>query len=84
MDNLLLGFCISGYHARDRGYNLLRALGFASSDSTHKTVGMISYGHWVLHLVISRTSQGVRFVTALGSASCDSTHKTGGTICYGQ
>ncbi len=49
-----IGFCILWYHARDRGYDLLRALGSASCDNKHETGGTICYGHWVLHLVISQ------------------------------
>ena len=45
---------------------MLRALGFASCDITHETGSTIFYGHWVLHLVISHTRQGVRFVTGIG------------------
>ena len=41
------------------------------------------YGHWVLRLAISHTSQGVRFLRALGSASCDISYETAGTFCYG-
>ena len=72
---------------------MARALGFASCDSIHKTGGAICYGYWVLHLVISRTRQGVRFVTAhtrqgynlsqASAASCDITYTTRGAICYG-
>ena len=31
-----------------------------------ETGGTICYGHWVLHLVVSHTRQGVRFVTGIG------------------
>ena len=66
---------------------MLRALGSASCDITHETGGTVSYGHWVLRLVISHLRQEVRFVTSIGfcgrSASCDITHKTRNTICYG-
>ena len=61
-----IGFCVLWYHTRDRGYDLLRALGSASCDITHETGGTICYGHWVLRLVISHTRQGVRFVTGIG------------------
>ena len=61
-----IGFCILWYHTRDRGYDLLRALGSASCGITHETGGTICYGHWVLHLVVSHTRQGVRFVTGIG------------------
>ena len=69
---------VTGYHTRDRGYDLLRALGSASCDITHETGSTICYGHWVrtrgticfrhsvLRLVISYTRQGVRFVTGIG------------------
>ena len=76
-----IGFCILSYHTRDRGYDLVRALGSASCDITHGTGGTICHGHWVLHLVISRTRPGVRFVT--GTGFCIFTHETGGTIWYG-
>ena len=61
-----IGFCILGYHSRDRGYDLSRALGSASCDITHETGGTICYGPWVLHLAISHTRQGVLFVTGIG------------------
>ena len=85
-----IGFYVSLYHTRDKGYGLLRALGSASCAITHETGGTICYGHWVLVLVISHARQGVRLVSrgticlrGMGSASCDITHQTGGTICYG-
>ena len=78
-----IGICVLCYHTRDRGYDLLRALGSASCDLAHETGGTICYGHWVLHLVISHTRQGVRFVTGIGFfICCDITHKTGSTICW--
>ena len=49
--------------ARERGYDLFRALGFVSCDITHETGSTICYGHWVLRLVISHTRQEVRFAT---------------------
>ena len=61
-----IGICVLCYHTRDRGYDLLRALGSASCDLAHETGGTICYGHWVLHLVISHTRQGVRFLRGLG------------------
>ena len=61
-----IGFCVLWYHTRDRGYDLLRALGSAFCDITHQTRGTICYGHWVLRLVISHTRQGVRCVTGIG------------------
>ena len=61
-----LGLCILRYHTRDRGYDLLRAAGFASCDITHETVGTICYVHWALQFVISHTKQEVRFVTGIG------------------
>ena len=61
-----IGFCILLYLTRDRGYDLLRALAAASCDISHETGGTICYGHWLLHLVISHTRQGVRFVTGIG------------------
>ena len=61
-----IAFCVLWYHTRDRGYDLLRALGSASCDITLETGGAICYGHWVLRLVISHTRQGVRFVTGIG------------------
>ena len=79
-----IGFCILCYQARDRGHDLLRASGFASYFIRHETGGTICDGHWVLHLVLSDTRQGIRFVLrASGSASCVIRHQTGGTICYG-
>ena len=42
---------------------MLRAWGSASCDSTYETGGTLCYGHWVLHLVIADTLQGVRLVT---------------------
>ena len=59
-------FCILRYHTRNRGYDLLRALGSASSDITHETRGTIRYGHWVLCFTISHTKQEVRFATCIG------------------
>ena len=53
-------------HTRNRGYDLLQALGSASCDIRHETKGTICYGHWVLRLVLSLTRQGVRFVRGLG------------------
>ena len=73
-----IGFCVLGYHTRDRGYDWLRALGSASGDITQETGATslvishtrqevtIYYGHWVLRLVISHTRQGLRFVTGIG------------------
>ena len=61
-----IGFCVLRFHTRDRGYDLLRALGSASCDITHETGGTICYGNWVLRLEISHTRQGVRFVTGIG------------------
>ena len=52
-------FCILRYHTRNRGYDLLRALGSASCDITHESGGTVYNGHWVLRLMISRTKQGV-------------------------
>ena len=63
---MCIGFCVLLYHLRDRGYDLLRALGSASCDNTHETGGTICYGHWVLRLVISHTRQGVRFLRGIG------------------
>ena len=70
---------------KQRGYDLLRALGSATCDITHETgvrfvtgIGLsscdITYetggttcdGHWVLHVVISHTRQGVQFATDIG------------------
>ena len=78
-----IGFCVLSYHTRDRGYDLLRALGSTSCDIRHETGGTICSGHSVLRLVISHTRQGYDLLRALGSASCDITHETRGTICYG-
>ena len=72
-----LGFCVLRYHTRDRGYDLLRALGSAFRDITYETGGticsgqgvlrlVICYVHWVLGLVILHTRQGVRCVTGIG------------------
>ena len=41
---------------------MLRALGSASCDITHKTGDTICCGHWVLRLVISHTREEVRVV----------------------
>ena len=49
-------------HTRDRGYDLLRALGSASCDITHEIKGGIFYGYWVLRHVISHTREEVRVV----------------------
>ena len=59
-----IGFCVLRYLTRDKGYDVLRALGSASCDITQVTRGTICYGHWVLRLVI-HTRQGVRFVTGI-------------------
>ena len=77
-----IAFCVLSYHTRDRGYDLLRALGSGSCDITHETGGTICLRHCVLRLVISYT-RGCVLLRALGSVSCDITHETGGTICYG-
>ena len=61
-----IGFCILRYLTRDRGYDLLRALASASCEISHETGGEIHYGHWLMHLVISLTTQGERFVTGIG------------------
>ena len=71
-----IGFCVLYYLTRDRGYDLLWALAFgydllralasASCDISHETGGAICYGHWLLHLVIFHTRQGVRFITGIG------------------
>ena len=62
-----IGFCILRYQTRDRGYDMLRALGSASCDSTYETGGTTCCGYWVLHVVmIADTRQGVRFVTGSG------------------
>ena len=61
-----IGLCILRYHTRNRGYDLLRASGSASSDITHETRGTIRYGHWVLCFTISHTKQEVRFATCIG------------------
>ena len=66
-----IAFCVLRYRTRDRGYNVLQALGSASCDITHETRGTICYGHWVLLLVISHTCDLIR---SLGSASCEITH----------
>ena len=50
------------YHTGDKGYDLLRALGFPSCDITHETRGTNCYGHWVLGLVTSHTRQEVRIL----------------------
>ena len=56
------------------GYDLLRALVFASCDISHEIGGTNYYGHWLL--------QGYDLLWALASASRDLSHETGGTICY--
>ena len=61
-----IGFCILCYQTRDRGYDLLRALGSASCVIRHETEDRICYGHWVLHLVLSDTRQVLRFVAGIG------------------
>ena len=61
-----IGFCVLRYLTRDKGYDLLRALGSASCDITHETGGTILLRHWVLGLLISYARQGVRFVTGIG------------------
>ena len=61
-----IGFCILCCQIRDRGYDLLRALGSASCVLRHQTGGTICYGAWVLHLVLSDNRQGVGFVTGIG------------------
>ena len=78
-----LGFCILCHQTQDSGYDLLRALGSASCVIRHETGGTIYYGHWVLHLVLSDTRQGVRFVT--GIVFCILCYQTRdrGTICDG-
>ena len=58
-------FCILYYQTPDRGYDLIWALDSASCVIRHQTRGTICYGHWVLHLVLSDTRQGVRFVTSI-------------------
>ena len=63
---------------------MLRSLGSASCDITHKTGGTICSGRWVLHLVISNTRQGVRFVTGSGCCILRWHNETGGTICSGR
>ena len=45
---------------------MFRALGSASCDITYEKGEAICHGHWVLGLVISYTSQGVRFVRGIG------------------
>ena len=57
-----IGFCVLRYRTRDKGYDLLRALGSASRDITHETGGTICGGHWVLRLVISHTRQRLELV----------------------
>ena len=51
--------------ARDRGYEFSPALCSASWNITHETRCTTCYGHWVLHLVISHTRQGLRFLTGI-------------------
>ena len=53
-------------HARNKVYDLLRALGSATGDITLATGGKVCYWHWVLRLVKSHTRQGMRFVTGIG------------------
>ena len=71
-------------HTRDRGHDLLWALGSASCEITHETGNTICSGHWVLYLVnITDETGGYDLLLALGSASCESTHGTVGTVCCG-
>ena len=51
---------------RDRGHDLLRALGSTSYDIIYETGTTICDGLWALHLLISLTSQGVRFAPGIG------------------
>ena len=51
---------------QETGGTICWALGSASCVIRHQTGGTICYGHWVLHLVLSDTRQGVRFVTGIG------------------
>ena len=61
-----IGFCVLRDYTRERGYDLLRALGSPSCDITRETGSTICYGrHRVLLLVISHSRQGVRFVTGI-------------------
>ena len=48
----VLSFCVLLYHTRDRGYDLVRALGSASWDIAHETASTICYRLWDLHLLI--------------------------------
>ena len=68
------GFCILWYHTRDRGYDLIRALGSVSCVITHDTGDTICYRGGVLHLVLSHTRQWDDLLRALGAASCDVPH----------
>ena len=51
-------FCILRYHTRNKGYDLLRALGSACCDITRETGGTILYVHWALQFVISHHETG--------------------------
>ena len=76
-----IGFFVLWYHSRDRGYDLLRALGSASCHITCETGGTICYGNWVLRLVITETAGTTCFghwVVCLVIS-----HDTGSTICSG-
>ena len=61
-----IGFCLLGYHIRNREYDVLWALGSASCDSAHGTGGTICFGHWIPRLLISHTRQEVRFAPGIG------------------
>ena len=67
--------------ARDRGDDLLCALGSAPCDIPYNIEDTICFGHWVLCLVLSHTRQGV--LRALGSALYDMPHEIGATSSYG-
>ena len=57
-----IGFCVLWNHTRDRGHDLLRALGSASRGIAPETRDTICYGHWVPRLVISHTRQRLELV----------------------
>ena len=56
---------------------MLQAFRSASCDIMNETRGTICYAHWVLRLVISHTSQGVRFVTGIEICVCEITQERG-------
>ena len=75
-----IGFCVSAYPTRDKGYSSLRALGFASCDVI--TRQGIRFVAGIGFCVVWYHIRARRFdlLRALGSAFCDITHETGDPI----